>query len=116
MQGEVQSGHRWHDWIDTGEIIQLCVMLFFVGVTYQRLSGAQEETNNKVDAQSATITQMHESLDQLRTQRAMTPEAAQRIAVIETRMTDMEARTATTDGRLQRIEDKIDDLRKELRK
>jgi septal ring factor EnvC (AmiA/AmiB activator) len=116
MQGEEPNGRRWHDWIDTGEIIQLCVMLFFVGVTYQRMSSKQEETDKKVDAQSVIITQMHESLDQLRTQRSMTPEAAQRIAVIETRMTDMEARTSNTDGRLQRIEDKIDDMRKELRK
>jgi septal ring factor EnvC (AmiA/AmiB activator) len=116
MEIPVQDSKRWHDWIDTGEIIQLCVMLFFVGVTYARMSAKQEQTDQKVDLQSDLIGQMHESLDQLRSQRSMTPEAAQRIAVIETRMTEVETRTANTDNRLQRIEDKIDDLRKELRR
>ena len=108
---DADKPHWLVSWISVGDIIQIAVLLAIVAASYSRLSAAQDETRLLVNGQSTLLTQLHESVDQLRTARSMTPEAAQRIAVIETRVGNLESERVDTNVRLMRIEEKIDKLR-----
>ena len=108
---ETEKAHWLVSWISVGDIIQILVLLAIVAMAYAKLSAAQDETRAMVIGQSTLLTQLHESVDQLRTARSMTPEAAQRIAVIETRVGNLESERVDTNVRLMRIEEKIDQLR-----
>lgn len=115
MEEGLDSNH-WRNWISTGDVIQLLVMIVIVSVSYAKQSANVAAVEKKTEEQSLYLQQMHEALDQFRTQRTMTPEAAQRIAVLETRIAELDERNSTVDMRLQRIEDKLDSLRNYLRK
>ena len=111
---------RWTNWVSASDVIQLAVMLVVVTASYVRLSASIAETRTQIIAQAAVITNLHESVDQLRMNRNMTPEAAQKFTALEARVdfneTTVREVRMELNKRLERIEDKLDDLLEKQRR
>ena len=96
-----QSARVVRNWFLTGEALQLAVILTAIVISYTRSQSSIEESRMKIEQQWMLITQLHESLDQLRMSRSATPEAAARIGMLEVQMKQ-------NDDRFSRIENKLD--------
>lgn len=110
--GVVKS--HWRNWVSTGDFLQLLVIVVLIVASYIKQGAATEENRVMLTGQATLIAQLHEAVDQLRSQRNMTPEAAQRVGILESRVTTLEREVADSSAWRLRIEDKIDDIRKEL--
>lgn len=104
---EGRENNHWRNWISTGDLISLLVMAIALVASYTKLSLMVADIAMKQEALNAVTVQLHEALDQLRMSRSMTPEAAQRISVLEARV---QANEMSVSSRLTRIEDKVDEL------